>query len=636
MKKFLRVAGASLVSLALVISHPLLAFAAAGTYTIGSDSAIVEDDPAISAFQDFTLSDAGQNYAGGWATFAIDGSNEAGERLSFTTSTPLVVDDAISVQGTTVFKGDGTAANAIGNIDGTLDGDGEDLKVVYSNSFENGDFSNGSTGWTISNSRVNLGYVNAGSAVTSTSTIAGFTPPIDYTWGAGSSNTSQWDRATAPNTYSSSTSGNLTMSVNGGSCAKGYCVIRGPYVVSNASVYLADGDDVSFTWSASGVGDDFDVYGYLLNTSNGKAFKLIDETGLSGSGQVNIDIGTHPRTTTGYFASGTRQTGLRTYSLGSGSFSTGTSQYDDRYFTDGTPFTAGNYKFVFISGSYDASGGLYLGASFTIDDVSVSSTSEAVTAADVQALARLITYSNTSGNQVSRTLSFSSSNSDTASGPATKSLVVTPVNDAPEFLSTPANVSLTDTIGTDTFSTTTATLSATDEEGDAITYGISGVTPSSGSSVALGTYGTLTVTTGGNLTFVPNAVAINALDSNTTETFTLTASDGNSSGTATFTVSLTAVVDSLPSAPTIVSTAANDKTVTVTFTPPASSGTSSITNYKYSTDGSNYVAFSPPTTSSPLTISALSSDGTTPLANGTSYPITIKAVNSSGDSPASN
>ena len=93
MKKFLRVAGASLVSLALVISHPLLVFAAAGTYTIGSDSAIVEDDPAISAFQDFTLSDVGQNYAGGWATFAIDGSNEAGERLSFKTSTPLVADD---------------------------------------------------------------------------------------------------------------------------------------------------------------------------------------------------------------------------------------------------------------------------------------------------------------------------------------------------------------------------------------------------------------------------------------------------------------------------------------------------------------------------------------------------------------
>jgi hypothetical protein len=64
----------------------------------------------------------------------------------------------------------------------------------------------------------------------------------------------------------------------------------------------------------------------------------------------------------------------------------------------------------------------------------------------------------------------------------------------------------------------------------------------------------------------------------------------------------------------------------LTFTAGATGG-SAITNYRYSTDGTNYTAFSPAQTSSPLT--------RTGLSNGTSYSFYLKAVNANGNSAAS-
>jgi LPXTG-motif cell wall-anchored protein len=83
----------------------------------------------------------------------------------------------------------------------------------------------------------------------------------------------------------------------------------------------------------------------------------------------------------------------------------------------------------------------------------------------------------------------------------------------------------------------------------------------------------------------------------------------------------------VPVAPTITSVVGTNGALTVTFA-SGDDGGSPITNYKYSIDGTNYIALIPVTTSSPFIISG--------LTNATTYSVTIKAVNVIGDSLNSN
>jgi gliding motility-associated-like protein len=85
----------------------------------------------------------------------------------------------------------------------------------------------------------------------------------------------------------------------------------------------------------------------------------------------------------------------------------------------------------------------------------------------------------------------------------------------------------------------------------------------------------------------------------------------------------------IPSAPTITSITNSAGTATINFTVPTSNGGSAITNYEYTTDGgTTWTAFSPVTTSSPVTVSG--------LTNGTTYPFQLRAVNAIGSGAPSN
>jgi len=122
-------------------------------------------------------------------------------------------------------------------------------------------------------------------------------------------------------------------------------------------------------------------------------------------------------------------------------------------------------------------------------------------------------------------------------------------------------------------------------------------------------------------------IAVSGLTAGTAYTFSVAATNGfgNSVSSAS---SNSITPQTLPQAPTIgtASAVGTIGNVELTFT-AGNAGGSSITNYKYSTDGTTYTAFSPAQTTSPLTISG--------LPTGVSTTISIKAVTANGDSLAS-
>ncbi len=119
-------------------------------------------------------------------------------------------------------------------------------------------------------------------------------------------------------------------------------------------------------------------------------------------------------------------------------------------------------------------------------------------------------------------------------------------------------------------------------------------------------------------------ITISGLTNGTSYTIYLKAVNTNGDSSASSSVTVTP--STTPSAPTSLSATAGDGQATISFT-AGSNGGSAITNYKYSTDGTNYTALSPTDATTPITISG--------LTNGTSYTIYLKAVNSNGDSSAS-
>jgi flagellin-like hook-associated protein FlgL len=190
--------------------------------------------------------------------------------------------------------------------------------------WENGDFANGLNGWTPVNRRVILD---------GTDSIGSFATPIDPTTAPDGG-----VEATplGPNVMTFSTtnqSGTAEMLSNGSPVpnnpAGSGAVVHGPALVSNGSILMKAGTVVSFDWEASAGADAYDVFGYLLNTVSGQTETLLDQSGS----QSNYY---QPRTTRSY-----------------------TVQND------------GNYKFVFVSGTWDATKGSAVGANLYIDNVRV-------------------------------------------------------------------------------------------------------------------------------------------------------------------------------------------------------------------------------------------------------------------------
>jgi large repetitive protein len=128
-------------------------------------------------------------------------------------------------------------------------------------------------------------------------------------------------------------------------------------------------------------------------------------------------------------------------------------------------------------------------------------------------------------------------------------------------------------------------------------------------------------------------VSITGLTNGTAYTIYLKTVNANGASVASSGVAVTP--STVPNAPSSLSANGGNASITVTFT-PGTNGGSAITNYQYSTDsGSTYRAFSPSQSTSPVSITTLSTDGVTPLTNGVAYTLYLKAVNVNGASTAS-
>ena len=212
-------------------------------------------------------------------------------------------------------------------------------------SFTNGDFSigpmttDGTTydlpGWTIYRSQIKLSGLG---------TISGWPTPTDatspLTWGGSGGGNINGDNypPSASFTYTATLeSTNLPTGIAAPSqvvhmvstgSTTGYGIIHGPYLVTKSGVHLKPGDQVKFWWKAAGGSDAYDVFAYLLNITTGATIELLNATGT-------------------------------------GTTATPWAQVSATIAIDGS------YKFVFVSGTFDYSGGGALGASLYVSYVEI-------------------------------------------------------------------------------------------------------------------------------------------------------------------------------------------------------------------------------------------------------------------------
>ncbi len=445
------------------------------SYTEGDGSVIVDGSVTITN---------GSSYDGKYIEFSITGATTT-ETLTLTNSANVNASGAISFSGSTVYLGNGSSKDAIGSIDSTYNGiNGQKLRINFVSSFNNPSFETGTlSGWTAMNQMINLG----------STVIAGWTSQDTSTYtdnpSLGGNDNDVPSSASYSTTISSTeySSGSYSLQLTSTmTTLNGYDVVHGPAVYSDIFEATA-GDVIYFDWRAYAGGDDFDAFGYIVNTTTGAQIEVLDATGTSNTAWT------------------TKAT---------------------------TISSSGSYRFVFVNGTYDASGGKAAGGQLFIDNVRVygSKVNDSV----ISTIASQIAYNNTSDNP-SSTRTFNITALSATNNSATNSLTIniTAVNDAP--------VATAASFTTNEDTAYTGTLVATDVDNASLTYSIN-TAPS---------HGTVTITNSstGAYTYTPTA------NYNGTDSFTFKASDGSlTSAAATVNVTVTAVND----APIIESTTTVD------------------------------------------------------------------------------
>jgi VCBS repeat-containing protein len=361
-----------------------------------NDTSYTEYGSAITIDSNVSIS-GGNSYTGGYIEFDLTNGTTADTLALITDGSASTTNNVVSIVGTTVYVGNGTSAVVIGSVDATYNGlNGQTLRVNFSNEFSNGEFDSGTAGstiidnWVVINDQVKFG----------TDTIAGLDTPTDTTWPTNSGGTptdqnTPYSGYTMTTTLNQDSVGDLSVKMYSSmTTIAGYDIVRGPYIYSNGTVSLSAGDTVSFSWQAQGGGDAYDVYGYLVEVDTNNIVTILDETGSS------------------YNASTSWATETVTLT------------------------TAGQYRFVFVSGTYDYTGGQAAGAQLFIDDVTVTQAVTPPSASDtiLSDIARRVTYSNSSDDPgTSRNYSISVETETGTTDTSNCTINITQLNNAPSF-----------------------------------------------------------------------------------------------------------------------------------------------------------------------------------------------------------
>jgi VCBS repeat-containing protein len=573
------------------------------SYTEGASSiapfasVTVGGGPFDGSFVDFEVVDASGNPITG------GGDSDALDDLTLSDSGAVVnTSGVVSVVGGTVYVGRGSSAEAVGEIDGTYDGqNGTKLRVNFSTTFENSGFESGAVSpWTVLGQRIDMG----------TTQILGYTTPADstlnYPTNCSSQGTNDNDVPDAGASYShqivsdQKNSGTYSLRLFSSLNTRfGGDVVHGPAAYSVEFDGTA-GQSLSFAWRAANGGDNHHVWGGLLAT----------DSSLPGGGQrwtELLDPGTGTSTN---------------WATASGSI----------------PHT-GKFRFVFISGTHDYSCGEAAGASLYIDDVTITGSS--AIASVVSQVAPFVSYSSTDDSPpATRYVKMTATPKVGSPASTTSTISVTAVNDPPQVNidSAGAGVTKTEAVNEARFSmpSVTGTLAGVDPDLDSptFTFGITGGSTSGDAVTKVGDYGTLTVdNTSDAYTYVPNLNAIESLNTgeNATDSFTISVSDGQASGTGTLTFTINGFTDSVASLDGSGTPASGG--VNLTWSAPTDDGVNTLTGY--------VIEARPKGTSTFATVSDTDGNATNAAASITgldpcvAYDFRIKGVFDNGTGSAS-
>ncbi|MCI5137722.1 MAG: hypothetical protein D3922_04740, partial [Candidatus Electrothrix sp. AR1] len=341
---------------AAVAGLPVITGLDDNTYTYNSPPIIIDGDISITG---------GNDYGDGYIKYELT-NGTPNDQLALTSSaTPYAV-GAISVIGIDVYRGDGTNLDRIGSIDTKQNGsNGQPLLIHFASPLLNGSFEDGLTGWnqysetfhtTSTDYNLNLDgqpipYYYSGGAETGTGSIIlqGEKGTPTYTI---NQDTSQFTEGVASLRLVSR--GNI-VGPYGSDQPTGNGSLHGPYVASSAPFHAFAGDTISLDWRAVGGSDSYEVFGYLVS-STGVYTQLFSQRGDS-----------------------------------------------TPWITQNTVIaTEGDYTFLFVTGTYDRTGGLLVGASLYVDNLRLLSALTA-TASDLDAIGQQVSYSNTSATPLTHT-----------------------------------------------------------------------------------------------------------------------------------------------------------------------------------------------------------------------------------------